>query len=85
MFYFVASVFGSLYLNEVWKEKKLFIGKLKLLAVSLILFGIIIEVVQQTMTTNRAGDVFDALANSVGVILGIIGIFAWFYKQKRLK
>ena len=85
IFYFVGSVFGSLYISEVWKEKTLFIEKLKIFAFSLIIFGIIIEVVQKTMTTNRVGDVFDALANSIGAILGIIGVFAWFYKQKGLK
>ncbi|WP_231874467.1 VanZ family protein [Polaribacter atrinae] len=37
-----------------------------------ILFGIIIEVSQQTLTTYRTGDYKDALANTVGIILGFI-------------
>ena len=37
-----------------------------------ILFGIIIEVLQQTLTTYRTGDYKDAIANTVGILLGFI-------------
>ncbi len=36
-----------------------------------ITFGIIIEVLQDTMTVSRALDVYDILANTAGVLLAI--------------
>ena len=85
IFYFVAAILGSLFLIERKKEKSIPTKQLTILAFSLIFFGIIIEVIQGTMTVNRSGDVFDALANSVGTILGIIAILALFYRQRGLK
>ena len=85
IFYFVAAVLGSLFLNETNKAKSKLTKYLTILAFSLIFFGIIIEVIQGTMTANRSGDVFDALANSVGTILGIMAILALFYRQRGLK
>jgi VanZ family protein len=84
-FYFVAAVLGSLFFVETKEEKPTFNKYLKILAISLIFFGIIIEVIQETMTINRSGDVFDALANGTGVILGIITIFTQFQGQSGLK
>ena len=45
-------------------------------AVLAILFGIVIEVLQDTITTSRALDVYDALANTFGALVTtmIIGI-----------
>ncbi len=40
-----------------------------ILIVSLISYGIIIEALQGGMTTHRQADVFDILANSLGVLL----------------
>ena len=85
IFYFVAAVLGSLFFIETKEEKSMLIRYLKILALSLIFFGIIIEVIQGTMTVNRSGDVFDALANSMGVILGIIANFTQFQGQRGLK
>jgi len=85
IFYFVAAVLGSLFFIETKEEKSTRIKYLKILALSLIFFGIVIEVIQGTMTVNRFGDVFDALANSIGVILGIIIIFNQYQGQRGLK
>lgn len=47
--------------------------KVKYLVVSIcILFGIIIEILQHTITNYRTGDYFDIVANSIGVILGLV-------------
>ena len=85
IFYFVAAVLGSLFFIETKEVKSVLIKNLKILALLLIFFGIIIEVIQEAMTVNRSGDVFDALANSIGVILGIITIFTEFQGQRGLK
>ncbi len=42
--------------------------------ISAIIFGIIIEVLQGTLTKERSLDVFDALANSFGAIVTGIGL-----------
>lgn len=46
-------------------------------------FGIIIEVLQDTMTVSRALDVYDALANTLGALLSAIVL--WIIKSLRVK
>ena len=41
-----------------------------------ILFGIVIEVLQDTMTASRALDVYDALANTLGAL--VAAMIIWF-------
>ena len=36
-----------------------------------VIYGIPIEALQYTWTVNRQGDILDALANTVGALLGI--------------
>ncbi len=84
-FYFVAVILGSLYflsLNNPWAKTLVKIIKLALL---LVVFGMVIEVIQGTLTVNRSGDVFDAMANSTGVAVGFIIILSQFYGQRGLK
>ena len=40
-----------------------------------IVFGIIIEVLQGTLTTSRSFDVYDVMANTMGVFLTVIIVF----------
>ena len=56
--------------------------KYKVLIGSL-LYGIFIEVLQTTLTVYRTGELFDFLANSVGVLLALL-IFNLFFKKKHL-
>jgi len=42
------------------------------LAIFMIVFGIIIELLQTYLIVSRTGDVLDVLANSLGVFLGYI-------------
>ena len=52
------------------------LGKIKVKKVNLILiiisYGIVIELLQMSITTHRTGDLLDVVANSTGVILGTI-------------
>lgn len=48
-----------------------FPNRLGWLAVGLIAFGVLIEVGQATMGLGRQGDLLDAIANSLGVAIGI--------------
>ncbi len=49
------------------KQKKKY-----LIVISCIIFGIIIEVFQNTLTNYRTGDYLDVLANSLGVLLALL-------------
>jgi len=46
-----------------------------------LLFGIIIEVMQQSLTSYRTGDYKDVLANIIGIVLGLI-VFNLVLKKK---
>jgi VanZ family protein len=54
------------------------------IALYCILFGIIIEVLQFTITNYRTGDYFDVIANSGGVMLGSL-VFNQLFKKNSLK
>lgn len=50
-----------------------------LISVALIFYGIIIEVLQGVFTLTREADVYDILANCVGV--GVAGVLALIFKK----
>jgi len=76
IFHFLAySIFAVLwyfafYLGFHLKKKKA-IGYAVILA---IVFGMVIEVLQGTLTVSRAFDVYDALANTAGAVIAAIVI-----------
>lgn len=65
LFYFV---FVLLW-NYALKKNKIEIFTIVVIA---IVYGIIIEVLQSTITLNREADVFDALANSLGACSALL-------------
>ncbi|MFC4097620.1 VanZ family protein [Euzebyella saccharophila] len=84
-FYFVASFLGVFCLREfsgraISKKKVFLIAVLFAIA-----FGIIIEVLQYALTTDRQGDVWDAFANSIGALAGIMAVKFLFSGNSRLK
>jgi VanZ family protein len=44
-------------------------------------YGIIIEIMQATLTTTRSGSIFDALANAAGIIVSIL-LWMWIRPVK---
>lgn len=50
-----------------------------ILFLSLLLFGIIVEILQGQLTTSRGADIFDITANLTGSLLGIL-----FYKSIKM-
>ena len=48
-------------------------------------YGIIIEVLQESLTTSRSGDFKDLIANSVGIFVGVLFIFLAKTQFRRLK
>ncbi len=60
--------------------RRLFVGAVVLPVV----MGVLIEVAQATLTTCRSGDVWDAICNSLGVLLGAItGSFVASHLRKK--
>lgn len=81
-FYFGLTFLLQLYLKEVkahWSKKAL----KRYSFVSAILFGIVIELIQETCTATRHADVLDVLANTTGALLSI-GVFS-MYERIKLK
>lgn len=53
--------------DDLTKQSKKF-----LLIILLIIYGIIIEVLQGVLTTNRQADFYDVIANSIGVLTAVL-------------
>lgn len=71
IFYFVLTLLWNFALQKKYK-----IWSLKyIIVVSVIIFGIIIEVLQGVLTKNRQADVYDVIANSAGALFALIIIF----------
>jgi VanZ family protein len=84
-FYFIASILGGLFGREISKGH---IPKAKILGITfagLIAYGIIIEVIQESVTTYRSGEIMDVTANSAGALLGTLLIWGVFSKRSHLK
>lgn len=84
-FYFVASILGSLALRELKQREISFKKATWIIFVSVALYGIVIEVLQYSFTTDRSGDVFDAITNAVGAFAGIYVLKFIFSKKSQLK
>lgn len=48
-------------------------------------YGTVVEVLQYSMGKGRSGDVFDALANTAGIICGIFTVILWNAINKTIK
>lgn len=51
--------------------------------IACVLYGIILEVFQTTLTEYRAGEMLDFLANTLGGLIAL-GAFSLFFKKKHL-
>lgn len=84
-FYFGAVVLGAFFVRETTLGEFHKVKTLLYVALGAIFFGIIIEVLQDSYTLDRQGDLFDALANSFGAIIGALAMYWLFSGPKRLK
>lgn len=46
--------------------------KIKVIYIGLVLYGATIEILQSTLTTTRVGEASDFLADSIGILIGLI-------------
>jgi VanZ family protein len=58
------------------------IGHLFLLGLIPLSFGILMEILQATLTVTRSGSFFDALANSAGIFVSIL-LWLWIKPTKK--
>lgn len=54
-----------------------------LIAISVFVYGIIIEALQAAFTSNRQADIYDIFANLVGITVSFL-IFAVVYQKKQM-
>lgn len=85
IFYFVACILGVLFVRERTKGEMYLVKALVIMCVVTIAFGIIIEVLQYTITVERMGDLFDGLANSIGSLCGALSMKFLFSGKRQLK
>ncbi|MCM2302926.1 MAG: VanZ family protein [Flavobacteriaceae bacterium] len=56
-----------------------------IIVLSITIYGIIIEIIQGNYTPNREADFYDVLANTIGVLIGLVLFILWIQKRKVLK
>lgn len=81
-FYFVFAILGCLFLREQTQGKIKLSKALLLILLLAIGYGIFIEVLQYTITTDRMAELGDILANTLGAFLGI-GLIKWYFSKER--
>jgi len=85
IFYFVACILGILFLRERSKGE-IHLGKaILIMALATIGFGILMEVLQYSLTATRMGDILDGFANTAGSISGAMLTKFYFSGKRRLK
>ncbi len=72
--YFFLTIFWLLAYPQLWHKRLRFI-------LAVILWGIFIEFIQEYFIPTRFGDIYDALANTIG---GISGIFIFHFLMRKL-
>ena len=85
VFYFTAVLLGVLAFWESLKESVALLRAIFIMICAAIIFGMVIEVIQYVYTSDRQGDVFDVLANSLGAFFGGLAIKTYFSRKWALK
>jgi len=81
-FYFVAAILGCFFLEKTVHKKFTFN---KILLISMLFawfYGILIEVLQSTITRARSGDLKDVWANCLGALIGVLLLKLWFSGER---
>jgi VanZ family protein len=79
-FYFILILLWGFY--SMLKQNEIRLGKIVLFVTLSLFYGILIEFLQETLTTTRHADALDVLANFTGALLALI-VFAFIKKQKQ--
>ena len=81
IFYLVFSFGGCLSIRERTNGRFGMNKTIKMVLVLAIVYGIIIEILQYTITTDRMAEFGDVLANTLGAFAGI-GLIRWVFSKK---
>ena len=84
-FYFAACLLGVFFLREQTRGEIPLKKALIIMLLATIAFGILMEVLQYTLTTERTGDILDGIANTVGSFCGALLMKFYFSKERSLK
>ncbi|WBU88071.1 VanZ family protein [Cellulophaga omnivescoria] len=84
-FYGIATLLGVLSLKEHFTLKKVKTVIVWYLVVVLVGYGIIIEILQDTITVTRSAEFLDFVANTIGVFIGLFIAKQLFLKERILK
>ncbi len=82
--YFILTILWTLYGLFKFKETKFKKILITICALSF-LYGMIVEVLQSELTENRQADIFDIIANGIGIFLAAILLILSQIKIKKLK
>lgn len=75
-------VFTMLWGHYFWlKLNEIALTKIVFVVASSLCYGILIEILQETLTTTRHADIFDVLANFSGAIVALV-LFTLIKRQK---
>ncbi len=85
IFYLVFGVLGCLFVRERTKGQMELVKASRLIFLVAVVYGIGIEVLQYTLTTNRMAEFGDVLANTFGAFVGISLVRWSFSKERPLK
>ncbi len=80
-FHFVFTLLWGLYVSLKYEE--LLLNKISSIVGISVGYGILIEILQETLTTTRHADVFDVIANLVGALVAS-GVLLLIKKKKTL-
>lgn len=87
LYFVLANLMGFAFLNDQIQKKSKknepFLKRIVWIVATGMLIGYLVEVIQGNFVPNRAYDMFDVLANSIGTIIGII--FFVKFRLKKLK
>lgn len=81
-FHFVFIVLWGLYVSS--QQNGIRISNVVRLVIISVLYGIVIEILQETLTTTRHADIFDVLANFIGALLGLL-VFLLIKRRKTIQ
>jgi VanZ family protein len=82
LFYFVLIMLWGFY--SMLKQNEISIPKILRFVFLSVLYGILIEILQGTLTKTRHADAFDVLANSTGAIIALL-VFVLIKKQTTIR
>ncbi len=85
LFYFFAAILGVLLIREQTKGHLNLYRSISISTLFAIVYGIVIEVIQNTFIQYRSGESYDVLANSIGAFFGAGLIIILFSGKTPLK